>query len=97
MNLKSSLIAVGASTLSVIGAYSIYKYFTKKVKRYEPLTKEANEIKPLDLKLFKKVLNEIMENVTIKLIVGNEILKEQEKLLQNGNDTLNDKLGCKSF
>jgi hypothetical protein len=102
MNTKSGIISAGLSAISIFGVYQIYKFFSKKEKEYSTLSNEKKEVKPLDIKSFKHVLNEIMENVVLKLIVGNEILREQEEILKKAGENLNqnnlnDKVSCKIF
>jgi hypothetical protein len=90
MNTKVGIIAAGIGALSIFGGYTLYKYLKKELK-YQELPPQ--EFKPLDIKVFKKVLNDIVENVVIKLIVGNEIMREHVDTALD-SDSFGDKIGC---
>jgi hypothetical protein len=106
MNTKTGVIAAGITALGAFGVFQIYKYLTKTKSPIATSTEKNKNTylpKTLDIKIFKKLFNELMENVILKIIVGNEILKEQEDANPNNNmgdidtDNLNDKIGCNNF
>jgi hypothetical protein len=90
--IKIGIISAGLTTLSAIGVYSLYKYLTKSSPKE---SKVGTPIQPLDIKTFKQVLNDIMENVILKLVVGSQILKQHEAENGKSPDSLSDKIACK--
>jgi hypothetical protein len=74
-SIKIGIIAAGLTALSAVGVYSLYKYLSKRSLKG---SKEETLIKLLDIKTFKKVLNEIMDDKIHNLIVGSRIIKQYE-------------------